>query len=168
MTRLDDGEAHQFGSLEHECIKLGTLEGCTGTDVRLGSLSSRLSRAISDEGLERTCDMFAMTLRDHPAARVPTTYEVRPGPPPLAMRRTCRTTGRCNLCGRRQCASCRAPQFADAWTSPRGPLHAVVDIEQPVTKHKPLNCSCREPRRRDPCSGAGGSRGFWYTYLTLR
>jgi hypothetical protein len=107
---------------------LGTLEGCTGTDVRLGSLSSRLSRAISDEGLERTCDTFAMTLRDHPAARgTSTTYEVRPGPLPLAMRRTRRTTGRCAAEDSARPAVHRSSH--DAWTRrPRGPLHAVVDI----------------------------------------
>ena len=60
---LDDGEARQLGVSfgTRASIKLGTLEGCTGNDVRSGSLSSRLSRAISDEGLEETCDMFAMS-----------------------------------------------------------------------------------------------------------
>lgn len=66
------------------------------------------------------------------------------------MRRTCRTTGRCAAEDSARPAVHRSSH--DAWTSPRGPLHAVVDIEQPVTKHKPpqlqlqLNVTAAESR----------------------
>uniref|UniRef100_A0ACC2I0S6 Uncharacterized protein n=1 Tax=Boeremia exigua TaxID=749465 RepID=A0ACC2I0S6_9PLEO len=62
-THLDDGEAHQLGLFCNECLELDTITAARALMLDQDPSRFRHTRAISDEGLLRTCDMLAMPMR---------------------------------------------------------------------------------------------------------